>query len=148
MAEIKTYVDDNRQPVEDREQKKFQADNSGDVAVNVISENIESLLSDIADNTGGSSSAQDTLQFEGSVGTTPLSLPVVAAGEIAQVIFSCRVQTPSSKRLLFSVDGGTTFFTLSPGSMVGWEPKDISQVQVKGNVAGVLYDILMNRRTP
>jgi hypothetical protein len=137
-----------KQSVDDREFRKFKADQNGDVAVNVVAEKIEDLLADIADNTGGASSSQDTLQFEGSVGTTPIDLPGVASGEITQVIFSCRVQTPSSKRLLFSVDGGSTFFTLSPGSMVGWEPKDIEQVQVKGNVAGVLYDVLINRRTP
>jgi hypothetical protein len=138
-----------KQSVDDREFRKFKPDENGDVAVNVVSDKIEGLLEDIADNTGGASSAsQDTLQFEGSVGTTPIDLPGVAGGEITQVIFSCRVQAPSSRRLLFSVDGGSTFFTLSPGSMVGWEPKDIEQVQIKGNVAGVLYDVLINRRTP
>jgi hypothetical protein len=56
------------------------------------------------------------------------------------------VQTPSTKRLLFSLDNGTTFFTLTPGSMVGWEPKDIQQIQVKGNVASVDFDVIINRR--
>jgi hypothetical protein len=139
------YESDN---IKDNEKRKFQADKNGDVAVNVISENIEDILTEIAENTGGASSTQDTLQFEGSVGVTPIDLPATPGGLITQVIFSCRVQTPSTKRLLFSVDGGANFFTLSPGAMVGWEPKDISQVQVKGNVAGVLYDILINRRTP
>lgn len=49
MAEVKTYVDDGRQPVEDREQRKFRPDINGDVAVNVLSKNIEAQLDAILD---------------------------------------------------------------------------------------------------
>jgi hypothetical protein len=92
-------------------------------------------------------SSGTTFQFSGSVDTTAIDIPNVASGDIAQVLISCVAQS-ASKRLLFSLDGGTTFFTLTPGSMVGWEPKDIEQIKIKGNTASVLYDVLINRRTP
>lgn len=49
MAEVKTYVDDNRQPVEDREFRKFKADCDGNVAVNIVACKIEEQLDAILD---------------------------------------------------------------------------------------------------
>lgn len=137
------YLTGTDQPIDDREFLKFKADANNDNAVNVVSEQLNEVI-DLLGGTG--TSDLETLQFAGSVGLSNVSLPVIASGELTQVILSCRVQSPSSRRLLFSLDGGVTFFTLSPGSMVGWEPKDITQVIIKGNAASVDYDILINRK--
>ncbi len=129
--------------IKDREFLKFKENPPNEVAVNVVSDQLDTVIELL----GGTGVGDDeTLQFAGSVGTTPTLLPTVAGNDITQVIISCRVQTPSTKRLLFSLDNGTTFFTLTPGSMVGWEPKDIQQIQVKGNVASVDFDVIINRR--
>ena len=61
MAEVKTYVDDNRQPVLDREFRKFVPDVDGDVAVNVVGKNIEALLTAIASGVGGAVSTTATI---------------------------------------------------------------------------------------
>lgn len=129
--------------IKDRELLKFKESPANQVAVNVCSDQLDTVIELLG---GTGSGDQATLQFEGSVGTTPTSLPAVAGNDITQVIVSCRAQTPTSKRLLFSLDNGTTFFTLTPGAMVGWEPKDIQQIQVKGNVAGVQFDVIINRK--
>lgn len=129
--------------LKDRELAKFKESPANEVAVNICGEQ----LGEIVELLGGTGIGDDeTLQFAGNVGTTPTLLPAVAGNDIKQVIVSCRVQTPSTKRLLFSLDNGTTFFTLTPGSMVGWEPKDIQQIQVKGNVASVDFDVIINRK--
>jgi hypothetical protein len=130
----------------DNEKRKFQADSSGDVSVNVKSNNMEALLSDIATNTGGSAVNQETLQGSGSVGLTPVQFPSTPGFDLIAVYIQCRVQFPSTKRLLYSFDGGVTYSELAPGGAVAWEPKDIQQVFLQGNAPGVFYDILVNRR--
>lgn len=131
-----------RDNIRDREYDKFKADENDETAVNVTSAQLE----DIKNLLGGSADiTTETLQFTGSVDTTPVSYPDTATNDIIQILVSCQPQFPSTNRLLVSFDNGTTFFTLSPGSMVGWSADGIKQIQVKGNVTGVLFDILVNR---
>jgi len=141
-------ADDNLGSREDNEKKSYKliTDNAEQkVAQRVDDPVTHSKLDDVVTALGGTIGATETLQFSGTVGTSPISLPSVAGGALVTVMVSCKVQTPSSRRLQFSLDGGTTFFTLTPGSMVGWEPKAITQIQIKGNVAGVEYDVIINR---
>lgn len=128
----------------DDNKRSFVADENGDAARNVVDKKAHNLLSDIAANTGGASSTQGTYPFSGSAQLTNTLLPPAPIGEIKQVYIQCRVQTPSSKRLLYSLDGGSTFNEIAVGGAVAWEPKDIEQIVLKGNVANVLYDVLMN----
>lgn len=129
--------------LKDRELQKFKESPADEVAVNVCSDQLETVIELL----GGTGTGDlSTIQFEGSVGTTPTSLPAIPGNDITQVIISCRAQTPTTKRLLFSLDNGVTFFTLTPGAMVGWEPKDIQQIQVVGNVASVQFDVIINRK--
>jgi hypothetical protein len=95
----------------------------------------------------GPGSLFETLQFTGSATTTEVDLPATPGEDISQVIISCQTQFPAAKRLLFSLDNGATFFTMAPGSMVAWEPKDLKQIKIKANVSGVGYDVIINRRS-
>lgn len=92
--------------------------------------------------------AQDfgtTLQLAGSVGTTSTAFPTVAGDPIATALIRCPEQTPNSRRLLYSFDN-STFHTLSPGEYIGWSLKgNLTQVYLKGNVASVNYEIILNR---
>ena len=88
-----------------------------------------------------------TTHFSGSVGTTPIQIPASAGNIIAEVLIHCPLQTPKTKKCLFSLDGsGTGFITLEQGSVLGWSVKgEITQIEVKGNEAGVNYEIILNR---
>lgn len=87
-----------------------------------------------------------TAHFSGTVGTSAIALPTVAGNIISEVVIKCPFQTPVTKTLKVSFDGGTSFFTLDPGEFIGWSAKgSLRQIYIKGGVAGVTYDILLNR---
>lgn len=87
-----------------------------------------------------------TTQFVGTVGTTAILVPTVATFAISECLVRCPNQSPNTRRLLYSFDGGVNFGTLSPGEFIGWSLKGSPlQIQIKGNVAGVLYEVLVNR---
>lgn len=87
-----------------------------------------------------------TTQFQGTVGTTATAFPTVATTAIAECLVRCPNQSPNSKRLLYSFDGGVTFGTLSPGEFIGWSIKgSVSQIYIKGNTANVNYEVILNR---
>jgi len=57
----------------------------------------------------------------------------------------CKNQTPATVKLFYSIDAGTTFLELLPGEAIMWPLKGaITQIQVKGSVAGVAYEVLLN----
>jgi len=88
-----------------------------------------------------------TAQFSGSVGTASTAVPAVAGAPITEVLVRCASDnTPVTKRLLVSFDSGTTWLTLSPGEYIGWGFKNLpTQIYIKGSVASVAYEIVMNR---
>lgn len=87
-----------------------------------------------------------TTHYNGTVGTSAIAIPTVAGNIISEVVIKCPFQTPTTKKLLVSFDGGTTFFTLDPGEFIGWSVKGSRrQIHIKGGVAGVSYDVLLNR---
>ena len=87
-----------------------------------------------------------TGQFASTVGAAPISLPAVAGNVVAYALVRCGTDnSPNTKRLLYSFDGGVTFGTLSAGEFVGWPLRGgITQIQIKGNAAGVLYEVMLN----
>lgn len=113
MAEVKTYVDDNRQPVEDREFRKFIPDKVGDVAVNVVGKNIESLLTAIASGVGG------------AVDTTPTIYNVacpIAGQEYSQALPANTkgflLKARGNSKILFAYSSGATSqLTIFPGAV-------------------------------
>jgi hypothetical protein len=92
--------------------------------------------------------AQDfglSAQFVGTVGTASTAVPSSAGDPIATVFIRCPSQTPVTRRLLYSFDN-VTFQVLSPGEFIAWSLKgNKTQVYIKGNVATVDYEVLVNR---
>ena len=86
----------------------------------------------------------ETVAFSGTVGTTAVSVPAVAGNAIQSVLIDNN-NTDPSKDLLVSFDGGTTFKTYQANSTAGQIVKgNITQLEVKGAVAGVTYEFLLN----
>ena len=90
--------------------------------------------------------AGSTSQYASTVGTSQIPLPPAAGAIIAYAFFRCASDnSPITKRLLYSLDGGVTFGTLSPGEYVGWPVRGgLTQVIIKGNVAAVAYEVILN----
>ncbi len=97
-------------------------------------------------------SAQDvgaTQAYAGTVGTTAVSIPSSAGNQINECLIRCPSQTPNSVRLSYSFDAGTTFQVLAPGEFIIWEPRNaLTQLKIKGSVAGVSYEVLLNTESP
>lgn len=88
-----------------------------------------------------------TEQYTGSVGTTNLLIPSVPTTTISEVLVRCPVQTPSSKRLLYSFNGGTTFDQLAPGEAIVWNLRgEPTSIIIKGNTTNVLYSVILNKQ--
>jgi hypothetical protein len=86
-----------------------------------------------------------TTQYSGTVGTSPINIPTVAADPIVTCFIRCPAQTPATNRLLFSIDGGSIFHTLSPGEFIIWSPKgNQKQIKIKGNAASISYEVTLN----
>jgi len=84
--------------------------------------------------------------YAGTVGTTAISLPTVAGTKITEFFVRCPNQTPVSRKLLYSIDAGVTFFELSTGESIMWSLKgSVTQIQIKGSVANVSYEVFLNR---
>lgn len=83
----------------------------------------------------------------GTVGTSPVSLPAVASTDLIEVsIYLPWDAVPASKRLLYSFDGGVTFFTLEPGDSIDKTLRGgIKQIQIKGSVASVEYEVTIDK---
>lgn len=92
-----------------------------------------------ADNQGS------TTQNSGTVGTTPVNIPSVAGGPISEFLIQCPENQDVDNRLLVSIDA-VNFLTLYPSGHWGWTPKgqSVTQLTVKGNQAGVDYEIVYN----
>jgi hypothetical protein len=88
--------------------------------------------------------------FTGSVGSTPISVPASAGGDIALVSVKQPMGVPPYNKILyFSLDGGTNWHVLQQGEGAIWPLRGaIKQIQIKGNVAGVAYEVILNRETP
>lgn len=87
-----------------------------------------------------------TTQYQGTIGTTPAQIPSVAGFDIAEALIRCASDnSPITKRLLWSLDN-VTYHTLAPGEFVGWTLKgQQTQIWIKGSVAAVTYEIILNR---
>jgi hypothetical protein len=91
-----------------------------------------------------------TVQYAGSVGTSPIQVPSSPGTSISEAFIRCVTDnSPNTKRLLWSIDN-VTYHTLIPGDAFGWTFKkdstnqDIKQLYVKGNAAGVNYEVTIN----
>jgi hypothetical protein len=85
-----------------------------------------------------------TVNYQNTVGTSPINVPTVADKVISEVFFKCSVQTPATTRCFISFDN-TTYLTLLPGEAIGWSVKgNKKQIRIKGSGAGVLWEAVIN----
>lgn len=88
-----------------------------------------------------------TGHFNGTVGTSAIDVPAVAGNPISEVLIKNPTSnTPITKVLKVSFDGGVTYLSLSVGEFIIWPVKgELTQFKIQGSVAGVEYEILLNR---
>lgn len=85
-----------------------------------------------------------TINYSGTIGTSPTNIPTTANKTISEVIFKCPYQTPVTIRCSISFDG-SIYFDLMPGEVIGWSAKGYKkQIQIKANQAGVSYQAIVN----
>ncbi len=85
-----------------------------------------------------------TDHFTGTVGTTKENVPSTDAGSISQILIECPLSSPGSLKVSFN--NGVGIKTLEPGSNIVWSPRGgLKHLELTGSVAGVKYDIVMNR---
>jgi hypothetical protein len=146
MAEVKTYVDDNRQPVEDREQRKFIADQDGDVAVNVVAKHVEDQLDAILD--ALDVSVGESHFASASVPTTPGTLQtiiseVVPAGKLrglTRVVVRCRQEGVANIYADSIFIGSMSTGAASPNATFEFTPKYLV-------AAGLTIEVQFRQRT-
>jgi hypothetical protein len=91
----------------------------------------------------------NTTLYSGSVGTTAALQPSVSGDKISEILIRCASSNTNAKRLLWSIDN-VTYHTLAPGEFVGWTMSrdlsnlNITQIYVKGSVAAVAYELIVN----
>lgn len=139
--------------IDDREYQKFEGTPDGPAVRTTATISLasglaqETTLQEIEINTAYLGTGGSTFQGAATVGTSPLALPAVIGNPITSALIRCPSDTtPGTKRLLYSFDGGTVYAVLTPGEFVGWSPKgDQTQIYIKGNVAAVPYEVIINR---
>jgi hypothetical protein len=100
--------------------------------------------------TGGAVETKDldgtTIHFNSTVGTSPVNVPSSDGNAIDEVLVRCSNDQTKTNRLSVALDAGATYLVLSPGEFVAWSIKgSLKHISIKGNVAGVAYEIVMNR---
>ena len=91
-----------------------------------------------------------TLQFSGTVGLSNLTLPAVSEGKISEFLLRNPDTNNITTKLLLSLDGGTSFFSLARGEFIGWTPKNnasnmpIEQLIIKGSAVSTFYELIVN----
>ena len=87
-----------------------------------------------------------TSQYDGVVGVAPISIPAIAGNDIGDFIIQCPFDQADTNTLKVSINGGLNFLTMQPAGFWGWTPKGgVKQLVIKGNVAGVKYEVVLNR---
>jgi hypothetical protein len=87
-----------------------------------------------------------TKAFNGTVGTSATAIPTVAAKEVSEFYIENPISnTPVTKTLSYSCDGGVTYTDLSAGESMVWTPKGrIRQLFIKASAASTSYKMVVN----
>jgi len=86
-----------------------------------------------------------TLTFCDAVGTAQVFLPPTAGQKVQGLSVRCSIDQPTSKRLLFSLDGGEKFIKLAPGEAFSLAPRgDLRQIIVKSLADQTSYEVVLN----
>lgn len=85
-----------------------------------------------------------TSHFNGTVGTTPVSIPS-SANKIISEFYISNVDSTKSAIIYVSLDGGTTFKQIGYNSDWSWSMKGSQrQIKIKGDAVGRAYEIVIN----
>lgn len=86
--------------------------------------------------------------YNGAIGVTAAPLPAVAGNVIAAVyLVNKKTNTPQTRELYLSLDGGTTFITLFVGDDILLPVRgNRTQIHIKANAAGVNYECILYRQ--
>jgi len=86
-----------------------------------------------------------TDHFNGTVNTTPINVPSVAGGVIAEVMLHVPRQ-PGSAIIEISFDGGVSYFEVEERNTIVVPTKGgITQIKIKSGGGTRSYQIIMNR---
>lgn len=89
-----------------------------------------------------------TDHFNGTVGTTAITVPSTPGNVIAEVMVKNARTNPSTNELYVSFDGGTNFFTIEPRTAVAWSVRgNKTQIHIKASMSNTGYEIILNRET-
>jgi len=88
----------------------------------------------------------ETIHYSSTVGTTPITVPSVAGKIISEFwIENSLDNSPVTKRLEFSCDGGVTYTSLRLGESMNWTPKGrIRLLYIKASAASTSYSMIVN----
>jgi hypothetical protein len=97
---------------------------------------------------GGVDTSGSTTHFNGSVGTSDETIPLVAGNAITSLILENMAPEDQVDKVLYiSFDGGTNYKTIRVNRIFTADPKgDLTQIKVKGAVADCPYELIMNRK--
>lgn len=103
-------------------------------------------MADIAEEFEVSDKLGATEQYDGVVGTTPIDLPGAPGTIISEFIIQCPFDQSDTNTLKISLDGGSNYLTIQPAGLWAWTPKgEVRQITLLGNVAGVKYEVVLNK---
>lgn len=103
-------------------------------------------MADIPEEFESADKVGSTEQFDGVVGAAPINLPGSATTDIAEFIVQCPYDQVDTNELKISLDGGSNYLTIQPAGYWAWSPKgSVKQITLLGNVAGVKYELVMNK---
>lgn len=86
-----------------------------------------------------------TLTLVGTVTNTQQLFPAQVGNAVQSLSVRCSGDQTTSNRLLFSLDGGQNFITLSPGEAFSVAPRGIlRQIMLKAKAATTAYELVLN----
>lgn len=86
-----------------------------------------------------------TVSYVGSVGTTEKTVPPEAGQSVQGLSVRCSIDQATSKRLLFSLDGGENFIRLAPGEAFAIAPRgNVKQIHLKSVADQTNYEVIIN----
>jgi len=103
-------------------------------------------MSEVSEEFESTDKVGTTSQYDGVVGVAPLNVPAIIGNEISEFIIQCPFDQVDTNTLKVSINGGINFLTMQPAGFWAWTPKGgVRQLTLVGNVAGVKYEIVINR---
>lgn len=94
----------------------------------------------------GNAGLDETLHFDGSVGTSVIKRPGTAGKELKHISLVNLPTNAVGDLVQFSLDKGTTYSDLKKGQPFADEVAGIKQVWLKSNLAGTAFSLIIKRK--